>query len=93
MGAEDDAVLAIVAHGLLGSLAVCAGSLKTVLHHPELPEEKRVELLRMAEEQADHMAGVLLDLVRGLPAESREALDRLAGSGGLLPDLGPPTSD
>lgn len=89
MAAEDDALLAVVAHGLLGSVAVCAGAVKAVLHHPEMPEEKRSELLRMVESQADHMAAVLQDLMRGLPPEGREALDLLAGSpGGVrLPDL------
>jgi hypothetical protein len=77
MAAEDDALLAVVAHGLLGSVAVCSGAVKTLIAHPDLSPERRAEVLRMAEEQADHIAAVLRDLMRGLPPEGLRALDLL----------------
>lgn len=77
MAADDDGLLAVVAHGLLGSLASCAGALSTVLAHPDLGEAHRRELLLLAQEQTEHMAGVLQDLMRGASPETLAALDTM----------------
>jgi K+-sensing histidine kinase KdpD len=74
---DQDALLAVIAHSLLGSLSVCSGAVKTLRDHPDLSAHQRDELLRMAVEQADHMAEVLKDLMRGAPPEILEALDLL----------------
>lgn len=77
MAADEDGLLAVVAHGLLGSVAACSGALGTVLAHPDLGEAHRRELLLLAQEQTQHMAGVLQDLMRGTSPETLAALDTL----------------
>lgn len=91
--AVDDALMAVVAHGLLGSLAVCMGAVRTVLAHHDLADDKRADLLEMATDQMEHMAEVLKDLMRGLPAAAREALDSLNSAGWESePEGGPRTT-
>ena len=83
---DDDALLAVVAHSLLGSMSVVVGALETVQQHwDRLPEETRSQLLGDASIQARYVSDVLRDLLRGLPPEVIAALDdlqRREGSGG-----------
>lgn len=63
----DDGLTAVVAHGLLNSVAVVTGNLALVLSDAPMSEEKRVDLLRRAHDHARFIGGVLGDLMRGLP--------------------------
>lgn len=74
-----DAASAVVAHGLLGNLAVIRGATRMMLAEPRLSPAERVRLLEMLDAQIDLMQGVLADLVRGLPLEALTALDDLRG--------------
>jgi signal transduction histidine kinase len=70
--ALEDPTTAIVAHGLLNSMAAVSGTATTLLQHWELftedPDLAR-ELLGRIVRQADMASGVLEDLVRGLPPD------------------------
>jgi len=74
---EGDAAAAVLAHGLLGNLAVIRGATRMLLAEPELDEEERAKLLQMVDVQIDLMQGLLTDLVRGLPSQALAALDDL----------------
>ena len=71
-----DATVAVVAHALLNSLAVITGTLATLIDLP-IPEERRKDLLLRAHSQAEHVTGVLQDLVRGLHPNARQLLEGL----------------
>jgi len=75
----DDAMFAVVAHGLLNSLTVLQGNADMISgSFDELPsEEVRLRLERI-ERHAALIAGVLQDLMRGLPHEAIMALDELS---------------
>lgn len=74
----DDAIFAVAAHALLNTLSIVIGSVDTVRHHwDDLEPARRDRLLATAAEQAEHVAGVLEDLARGLPPGSRHRLDAL----------------
>ncbi|MCU1486557.1 MAG: hypothetical protein JWN67_3303 [Actinomycetia bacterium] len=76
---DTDAVLAVVAHGLLNTLASLTGALRTLDHHWDvLAPEKQRELLELAEARCDVMEGILRDLIRATPPETVHALDELA---------------
>jgi K+-sensing histidine kinase KdpD len=67
-----------MAHGLLTSMSVVAGSLGLLREAwDDIDAEERDTLLAKAEEQALHVGAVLNDLVRGLPAEVIQHLDGL----------------
>ena len=69
---------AVLAHSLLGSVGAVTGSLSTVLHRfDRLDDDRKQQLLSMALEQANFIAEVLKDMVRGLPPEIIAALDEL----------------
>jgi hypothetical protein len=77
----DQATMAVVAHGLLGSIGVITGAVTMMLGRGDaLSEAKKVELLEMIREQADHLAGVFQDIVRGLPPELRSNLDKVGST-------------
>ena len=80
--ALEDPTTAIVAHGLLNSMAVLTGTANTLLNHwdvvTEDPERAREMLVRIAR-QASMASGVLEDLVRGLPPQLASALIVLEG--------------
>jgi hypothetical protein len=69
--ALDEPTTAIVAHGLLNSMAAVSGTAHMLLNHLELftedPEQARALLDRIVR-QATMASGVLEDLVRGLPS-------------------------
>ena len=70
--ALEDPTTAVVAHGLLNSMAAVSGTAATLLNHWELftedPDLAR-ELMGRIVRQADMASGVLEDLVRGLPPD------------------------
>ena len=86
---ETDAASALIAHALLNSVAIIAGAAGTLRSvWQTLDDERRETLLSMIESQAAHVAGVLQDLVRGLPVDALDALQHLADEspgGGRLP--------
>ncbi|MBV8161618.1 MAG: hypothetical protein JO265_11910 [Acidimicrobiia bacterium] len=75
--ALEDTTTAVVAHGLLNSMAAVTGTATLLLDHWELfaedPEQARRLLLRIVR-QASMASGVLEDLVRGLPADVASTL-------------------
>jgi hypothetical protein len=79
----EEATMAVVAHGMLGSLGVITGAATMLLGRADsLPEVKKTELLEMIREQAAHLGGVLQDIVRGLPPELRSGLDQVTNGAG-----------
>jgi hypothetical protein len=78
--ALEDPTTAVVAHGLLNSMAVMSGTASALLDHWDLvttdPERAR-ELLGRIMRQASMATGVLEDLVRGLPPELASTLASL----------------
>ena len=75
---DDDALLAVVAHSLLGSMSVVVGAVETVEQHwDRLGEDTRTQLLKDASVQARYVSDVLRDLLRGLPPEVIAVLDSL----------------
>ena len=84
--AEPDlpALTAVIAHGLLNSVAVSGGAISTVQRYwATLGASERDRLLRQAQEHLMLISDFLLDLVRGLPPESRSMLEALED----LPDF------
>lgn len=75
--ALEDTTTAVVAHGLLNSLAAVSGTAATLLNHWDLvtddPEHAR-ELLARIVRQVSMASGVLEDLVRGLPPDVASTL-------------------
>ena len=80
--ALEDPTTAIVAHGLLNSMAALTGTATALLTHWELftddPDQAR-ELLNRILRQATMASGVLQDLVRGLPPDVAATLDAIEG--------------
>jgi hypothetical protein len=74
---EADAMTAIVAHGLLGNLAVIRGAARLLQSERQLGPEESERLFAMLDAQVELMQGVLTDLVRGLPSQALAALDDL----------------
>ena len=74
---ETDALLAVVAHGLIGSMS-SIGMALNALSTRELDAERRDELLALACRQTEHVQGVLRDLIAGVPPEVTDALNTLA---------------
>jgi EAL domain-containing protein (putative c-di-GMP-specific phosphodiesterase class I) len=75
-----DPTVAVIAHGLLTSLA-CVSSAVEVLRARDgnVPVEELRALTSVMRSQVDLMSGTVRDLVLGLPAEARNALDDLVG--------------
>lgn len=80
--ALEDPTTAIVAHGLLNSMAALTGTASTLLNHWELfiedPDQAR-DLLGRIVRQATMASGVLEDLVRGLPPDVASTLHAIEG--------------
>jgi hypothetical protein len=80
--ALEDPTTAIVAHGLLNSMAALTGTASTLLNHWELftedPDLAR-DLLGRIVRQATMASGVLEDLVRGLPPDVASTLNAIEG--------------
>jgi signal transduction histidine kinase len=62
----DDAALAVVAHGLLGSISVIQGAAE-MLASSDFDAPVRSRLHELIDEQCRHTTGVLRDLMAGLP--------------------------
>jgi hypothetical protein len=73
---EADATVAVIAHALLNSMAVITGTISTLID-ADLPPARRADLLARALGQAEHVTGVLQDLVRGMNPTLFEALEHL----------------
>ena len=75
--ALEDTTTAVVAHGLLNSMAAVVGTATSLLSHWELftddPEQAR-QLLERIVRQSTMASGVLEDLVRGLPPQVASTL-------------------
>ena len=73
-----DDLLAVMAHSLLNSVGVIAGSAETLkVHWARLDDDLKVELLDKILRQAHHVGGVLQDLVRSGRPELIDALNEL----------------
>ena len=77
LSALEDTTTAVVAHGLLNSMAAVSGTATSLLDHWELftddPDLARELLLRIVR-QVTMASGVLEDLVRGLPPQVASTL-------------------
>jgi hypothetical protein len=74
---QDDATLAIVAHGLLSSMALINGSAELLTERwDQLDPERRQRLLGNVCAQSSFVIEVLKDLARGLPPDVAAALQR-----------------
>jgi hypothetical protein len=73
----DDATLSLVAHNLRGAIGVAAGAARTVrLRWEQLGEERRNELLELAERGMARVDDAVFGIARGLPAEVIADLQR-----------------
>jgi EAL domain-containing protein (putative c-di-GMP-specific phosphodiesterase class I) len=78
---DNDATVAITAHGLLGATSAIETALSLIRQrHTEIPEVEFLAIVRAAERQARLVDGVLKDLIRGLPPGTLAALDELSGT-------------
>ena len=76
--ADTAAITSVAAHGMLNSLGVARATIATLrLHWAQLDEETCVRLLGRAEEQLAFLGDTLSDVVRGIPADTRQFLDTL----------------
>ncbi|HET7652156.1 MAG TPA: hypothetical protein VFK42_03905 [Acidimicrobiales bacterium] len=72
---QDDATMAVVAHGLLSSLALINGSAELLAEKWDaLDEARRKRLLDNVCTQSSFVIEVLKDLARGLPPDVAAAL-------------------
>jgi hypothetical protein len=73
----DDATLSIVAHNLRGAIGIAAGATRTVrLRWDRFDEERRNELLELAERGLARVDDAIFGIARGLPAEVIADLQR-----------------
>lgn len=73
----DDATLSLVAHNLRGAIGIAAGAARTVrLRWDRLDEERRNELLELAERGMARVDDAVFGIARGLPAEVIADLQR-----------------
>ena len=74
---DIDPGLAVMAHGLLNSMAVVSGTLTTIAEHPEIELEALRYMLDRALAHADLVAASLKDLAQGLPLGATAVLEEL----------------
>jgi hypothetical protein len=73
----DDATLSLVAHNLRGAIGIAAGAARTVrLRWDRLDDERRNELLELAERGMARVDDAVFGIARGLPAEVIADLQR-----------------
>jgi len=73
-----DATVAVLAHGLLNSMAIITGAATTLKDAWDaLDASRRESLLRMITDQSTHVTEMLADMVRGLPVGVLRELDAL----------------
>jgi hypothetical protein len=76
---DDAATIAVMAHGLLGAVGVIKGAATMLQGRGDrLSPTRREELFEMIIEQTGLLAGVLQDLMRGLPVEEQRRIEALA---------------
>jgi len=76
--AEDDATLAVIAHGLLNSIsAIQMGAHALQEGWDRMTQKQRQDVLGVVADQAAHVRGVLQDMIRGLPPEVIRVLNEL----------------
>ena len=73
---EVDALLAVVAHGLLNAAVPAVGA-AAMLKREDLRPEVRDELVDMIQSRLEVVVNTLQDLVRGVPPEILEILDAM----------------
>lgn len=74
----DRTAIAVTAHSLLQSVSVILAAAEMIqTHGDQLGGRRQNELLDLIGAQGRHIAGVLVDLVRGVPPEVLEVLDEL----------------
>jgi len=71
----DDQAVAVLAHGLLASIAVVINTVDRLAASWPVAEEERAVPLQRLRDHAVHVGGVLEDFVRGLPRDVIAALD------------------
>jgi hypothetical protein len=86
----DEQAIAVLAHGLLGSVALVVDATdRLATSWADLAEADRAVLLRRVREHVLLVGGILQDLARGLPHDVVAALDKqrhsLPGDVVLLP--------
>lgn len=75
---EEDATMAVIAHGLLNSIsAIQMGAFALKESWGRMSEEQRTEVLDIVADQAGHIRGILQDMIRGLPGDVIRALNGL----------------
>ena len=76
-----DPTAAVMAHGLLNSMAIIAGAGHTLRESwDDLPPEQRLQLLTMITDQSGYVSDMLGELARGLPVSVLRQLDALSES-------------
>ena len=74
-----DPTTAVMAHGLLNSMAIISGAGHTLRDSwDELPDAQRSQLLTMITDQAGYVSDMLGELARGLPVGVLRQLDALS---------------
>lgn len=76
--------MAVLAHGLLGGLSVLRTAVHT-LANTGVPDEKRADIVSLADAQLEMMADTLRSLAMGLPAIALDYLDELAAERAATP--------
>ena len=75
---DADAMLAVVAHGLLNAVVPAKGAASLLLQPGgNLKPEVQAELLEMISRRLDVVVDTLQDLVRGIPPEIRDVLEEM----------------
>ncbi len=75
---HDGTTVAVAAHSLLQSVSVILAAAEMIqTHSDQLSRQRQDELLSLICSQGRHVAGVLVDLVRGVPAEVLAVLEEL----------------
>ncbi len=77
-GLEADAALAVIMHGLLGSLACVANALDRLRARDGVAEREFRALTSVMHTHLAHVTATLEDIVRGSPPDVVKALDDLA---------------
>jgi len=76
-GPEWDALVPLMAHGLLAPMSVIRGFAEMLKRLDNLDDEKRAIYLARIIENADYVTQTLTDMARGLPPEAWSLLEDL----------------
>jgi len=87
----DEATLSVVAHNLRGAIGIATGATRTVrLRWEQLGEERRTELLELAERGMARVDDAVFGIARGLPAEVIADLQRSFDRSDTPPEVATP---